>query len=207
MKKWFGGQGYDANACVEKPTDQVGASGGNNQGQSGQGGGQQSGPPPPPTTFGQNLTLTGDPMTDMLLQQFNTKHDFMGMNKNIFGLGEDRAVGGEGANADMQNVKGQLLEGGGLWWGGEGFNQGYRADQAQKPGKPGRKRRGAGRAASPPPSPADIAAPPPPATTIGAGTPGPGANLPTYKNDLLGGGQTQMQQMLKNRGYASTFDL
>jgi hypothetical protein len=217
INKWFKGQ-YQQGACVEKPID----TGGVIQDQSGKWGpngqtgkGQadpQSGKPaePEPTTFGQQLSYTGDPMQDMLIYQFNTKAQLQGDGKNIFGLGEDRQVGGEGAAADMQKVMAQSLAGGGLWWGAEGFNEGFRADQknAVDPAT-GKKKRGRGGMA---PSPAEIAAPPQvaemqqglqqPPSQAQAPTPA----IPEYKQQqpLVGGG---MQHMLKNRGFGGALPI
>jgi hypothetical protein len=80
---------------------------------------QKNQKPPDPTTFGNQLSMTGNPMQDMLISQFNQgQNTTYGQGNNIFGLGEDRAVGGTGANADKQGqVQGQSLSGGGLWWG------------------------------------------------------------------------------------------
>lgn len=75
------------------------------------------GPPPPPTTFGSQLGYTGNPLTDMLLQQFNSGTQLSDPSKmNMFALGGDRQEGGEGGAADAQTRTGQLLQGGGLWW-------------------------------------------------------------------------------------------
>lgn len=75
--------------------------------------------PPPPQTFGNQLSMTGNVMQDMLLQQFNTgQQNTYAQGANIFGLGEDFRAGGEGTNADKQaNIQGQSLAGGGIWWG------------------------------------------------------------------------------------------
>lgn len=121
-------------SCVQKPIDSGGSTmpggernpnwkpGGEQEGGGGGGGrgGQQK--PPDPTTMGKQLSMTGDPMQDMLIQQFNTgQNSTYGQGMNIFGLGEDRAVGGTGANADMkpgeQQNTAQSLRGGGLWYG------------------------------------------------------------------------------------------
>lgn len=104
------------------------------QGGAGQGGAgeRQPAPPPPPTTFGNQLSMTGNPMQDMLIQQFNTgQNNSYGQGQNIFGLGEDRAPGGTGINADRQSQNvAQTLSGGGLWWGqGQDAFGGFRADQ------------------------------------------------------------------------------
>jgi hypothetical protein len=75
-------------------------------------------PPPPPVTFGNQLTMTGNLLQDMLIGQFNTGQDPSTYQNNIFGLGEDMKVGGAGNNADASEVRqGQSLSGGGLWWG------------------------------------------------------------------------------------------
>jgi hypothetical protein len=120
---------------VGKPPDRAAdgswASGYEGSGAGGKGGGAGGGAggaggpaqPPKPVTFGKQLSMTGDPMQDMLINQFNTgQNSTYGQGMNIFGLGEDRAVGGTGANADMkqpgaqENVA-QSLRGGGLWYG------------------------------------------------------------------------------------------
>jgi len=120
-------------SCVQKPLDQGGNTmpgGGANPkagvgaGEGGPGGGGRGGPagppppPPPPVTFGNQLTMTGNPLQDMLIGQFNTGQDPSTYQNNIFGLGEDMKVGGAGNNADASKVRqGQSLSGGGLWWG------------------------------------------------------------------------------------------
>lgn len=104
----------------------------------GGGGGQAQAAPAPvaPTTFGNQLSMTGNPMQDMLINQFNTgQNATYAQGNNIFGLGEDRKMGGTGANADVQaQNKAQSLSGGGLWWGQSDGKapdtfQGFRADQ------------------------------------------------------------------------------
>jgi hypothetical protein len=126
-------------------------------------------------------------MQDMLIYQFNTKGNLAGTGKNIFGMGEDRQVGGEGANADMQeNISAQGLSGGGLWWGGEGFNMGHDATQEAQKEKKGRGR--GKRKGGVAPTPAEIAAPPPPVDPpSAAGAPGPPGTpqIPDYKEDML----------------------
>lgn len=127
-------QAYDGSGCIEKPIDSNNpqAQGGEGGGQGGPGGGPVA--PPKPTTFGNQLSMTGNPMQDMLIQQFNTgQNATYQQGNNLFGLGEDRAVGGAGANADMKNgkqeQKAQSLSGGGLWWGQGDFNNGMDASQ------------------------------------------------------------------------------
>lgn len=88
---------------------------------SGKGGGPPP-PPPKPVTFGSQLSMgTGNPLQDMLIQQFNTGQDPNTLQSNIFGLGEDFRVGGAGRSADQGGTaptrQGQSLGGGGLWWG------------------------------------------------------------------------------------------
>jgi hypothetical protein len=63
--------------------------------------------------------MTGNPLQDMLIQQFNTGMDPSTYQNNIFALGEDMRVGDTGANADAQKSdrQAQSLSGGGLWWG------------------------------------------------------------------------------------------
>jgi hypothetical protein len=87
-------------------------------GAGGPGGGANK-PPPDPVKVGNQLSLTGNPMQDMLITQFNQgQNNTFDKGNNIFGLGEDRAVGGTGANADKQSqIQGQSLTGGGVWWG------------------------------------------------------------------------------------------
>jgi septal ring-binding cell division protein DamX len=64
--------------------------------------------------------MTGNPLQDMLIQQFNTGQ---GENEqaNLFALGEDARVGGTGRNQDQGTTaptrQAQSLSGGGLWWG------------------------------------------------------------------------------------------
>ena len=105
----------------------------------GAGGRGTSGPPPPPpkpTTFGSQLSYTGNPLTDMLLYQFNTGAQLSDPSKmNTFALGENRQEGGTGADADQGKRTGQLLQGGGLWWqgpqeAGQDAFGGFRADVA-----------------------------------------------------------------------------
>lgn len=84
--------------------------------------GGKAGPPPAPpkpVTFGNQLTMTGNPLQDMLIQQFNTGQNPQNYMSNIFALGEDMRVGGSGANADAEKSdrQAQSLSGGGLWWG------------------------------------------------------------------------------------------
>lgn len=94
--------------------------------------------PAAPTTFGSQLSYTGNPLTDMLLHQFNTGQSLSDPSQmNMFAMGADRQAGGEGAAADQQTRTGQLLQGGGLWWqeGGTASSPdkstfgGFRADQ------------------------------------------------------------------------------
>jgi hypothetical protein len=77
-----------------------------------------------PVTNGSQLSMTGNPLQDMLINQFNTAQGSTAdQGFNIFGLGEDRKVGGTGLNADKGDVTAaqapvaQSLGGGGLWWG------------------------------------------------------------------------------------------
>lgn len=99
----------------------AGAGGGSASGGPSSGGsGYTPGPPPPPTTFGSQLSYTGNPLTDMLLYQFNTGSQLSDPSRmNVFAMGEDRQEGGTGAAADRGKRTGQLLKGGGLWWQGE----------------------------------------------------------------------------------------
>jgi hypothetical protein len=157
---------------------------------SGGGGGQGGGPPPPPpppTTFGSQLSYTGNPLTDMLLYQFNSGSQLSDPSKmNTFALGEDRQEGGTGADADAGARTGQLLQGGGLWWQGpqekgqDAFG-GFRADTANAAP--------AGAAAAAPTAPAPA---PRPAPTV-AQSPGAVQALPnvsqpppTDMSDMLG---------------------
>jgi hypothetical protein len=211
INRWFKGQ-YSQNACVEKPIDTGGviqdASGqwqpnGPTGGQRGQGQGgpgqQQPATPPPPTTFGQQLSYTGDPMQDMLIQQFNQRTQSMDPTKtNIFGMGMDREVGGEGLAADTP-MKAQALAGGGLWRGTDETFGGFRADKtnvaAQKPKRQRGFRRGRrgrrGAEATMAPSPADIASPP-----GGAASPTPQpAQVATMSSFNPEGQQNQQQQL------------
>lgn len=122
--------------CVpwdQLPPELGGTAGGGGQAQGG-GGGQYA--PPPPSTFGSQIGYTGNPLTDMLLYQFNTGSQLSDPSKmNTFALGEDRQEGGTGAGADQGARTGQLLKGGGLWWQGpqeagkDAFG-GFRADVA-----------------------------------------------------------------------------
>ncbi len=173
----------------------------------GGGGGGKPAAPAQPTTFGKQLSYTGDPMTDMLLYQFNetSRSAESGGGQNIMGLGEDMQAGGEGANEDKGGVA-QLLKGGGLWraMSKDAFG-GFRADETNvtdpKTGKKKRKR-GRGRGgSSPTPTPEEIAAPP-------GTTPEPtptGPTIPEYKSDVLyGGNKNNMRDMMKNR-YGSNF--
>jgi hypothetical protein len=102
----------------------------------GGGGGGKAQAATTPETFGNQLGMTGNPMQDMLINQFNTgQNATYTQGSNLFGLGEDRKMGGAGANADQQSqTKAQSLTGGGLWWGqSDGSTpdtfQGFRADQ------------------------------------------------------------------------------
>jgi len=138
-------QAEDGSGCVEKPDNsnkgymEAGIMDENGNwtpgGRKNQPGAQgQPAKPPEPVTFGNNLTMTGNPMQDMLINQFNTgQNSTYGQGNNIFGLGEDRAVGGTGANADMtggnQTAKAQTLNSGGLWWGQGDFNSGFDASK------------------------------------------------------------------------------
>jgi hypothetical protein len=121
-------QAFDGSGCIEKPIDsnKTGPaqtqSGYSQGGQGGQGGGGYA--PSKPIGFGTQLSTTGNPLQDMLISQFNTgKGNTAEQGFNIFGLGEDRAVGGTGVNADKGVATGkelpvaQSLSGGGLWWG------------------------------------------------------------------------------------------
>lgn len=145
--------------------------GGGGKGGMGGGGDQGPAPPPPPSTFGSQLGFTGNPLTDMLVQQFNTQSSNPNdpTAKNMFGLGEDRQVGGAGANADAQTNQGQLLQGGGLWWqgpqqekGADAFG-GFRADikNAEPTAATGAAPAAASAgSAAQAPTPAEIATPP-----------------------------------------------
>jgi hypothetical protein len=163
---------YDGTGCVQKPIDTWEdpkirnarkAAGGDPGGR-----GQQAGLPPPiPTTFGESLSYSGNPLQDMLIQQFNSRTKVGDPTQsNIFGLGLDREVGGEGSSADKPQMA-QALSGGGLWRGSKETFGGFRADQANvaaavKKPKRGRGRRGRRNAqAAVAPDPAEIAAPPP----------------------------------------------
>jgi hypothetical protein len=126
-EKWDVGKGgfYSPNGeRIGKPPD-VDSKGVNAYGETvggaggGAGGGAANKPPPEPVKVGNQLSLTGNPMQDMLLTQFNQgQNNTFDKGNNIFGLGEDRAVGGTGANADKQSqIQGQSLTGGGVWWG------------------------------------------------------------------------------------------
>jgi hypothetical protein len=134
-----------AGDLVAKPPDTAGGQGGPG-GQGGGGGRGGWGPPPPPTTFGNQLGMTGNTMQDMLITQFNTGQDSTyAQGNNLFGLGEDRAVGGEDANADDQSQnEAQTLAGGGLWWGQDDFNQGFDATKVTPDAAP-QQGRGRGR--------------------------------------------------------------
>lgn len=90
---------------------------GNNGGMGGQNPAQT--PPPAPVTNGNQLSMTGNPLQDMLIGQFNSGMNPSTYQNNIFALGEDMKPGGTGANADNQQSgrQGQSLSGGGLWWG------------------------------------------------------------------------------------------
>lgn len=81
------------------------------------------------TTFGQSGTLgsTGNQMTDMLINQFNTKQNVAGTGSNLFGWIDGRKAGGWKDDAGNTTSPGQgtqktadttgrLLKGGGLWW-------------------------------------------------------------------------------------------
>lgn len=117
-------------ATGEKNAGRAGGGGGG--GQAGPAGGAGPAVPPAPTTFGSQLSYTGNPLTDMLLYQFNTGSQLSDPSKmNTFAMGQDRAEGGTGANADQQKRQGQLLQGGGLWWSDSGQDAfgGFRADQ------------------------------------------------------------------------------
>jgi len=188
----------DGSGCVEKPIDFAESIGQaqylgdeavsifqSSRGRKAGGGPAAAAPPPPPkpVTKGQELSYTGDPMVDVLIHQFNTKLNPEGTGINVFGLGEDRAVGGEGAAADMQKATGQLLAGGGLWWSDDesAFGNFGKPPSQKKKGR-GSKRGGA-------PSPAAIAAPPPPEPTPQPKHETPGVsyspNLPDYKRQQI----------------------
>ncbi len=72
-------------------------------------------------TAGQ-LTYTGNPLTDMLLQQFNTQAGLANSDQsNLFGWmagrsPQDPTVASTSKTAPYQDVTGRLLSGGGLWW-------------------------------------------------------------------------------------------
>jgi hypothetical protein len=100
----------------------------------GQGGNSGSGVTPvaaTPQTFGRSgdLSYTGNPMTDMLISQFNNKNQLGGTGSNIFGAVNGRTAGewsdptgqqtGNTPGVGQQkqsDVAGQMLKGGGLWW-------------------------------------------------------------------------------------------
>jgi hypothetical protein len=193
----------DPNApCVEKPIDSGGviqnaqgqwvanrSSSGRGGGGGGPGGRPAAPPPPPkPVTFGQQLSFTGNPMQDMLIQQFNARTALNDPTKqNIFGMGTDRQIGGEGAAADKPMMA-QALAGGGLWRGSKETFGGFRADKpnAAQPGrKPGRGRRGRRGARPAAPTPQEIAAPPTQAPTPQAPTPTT-PSIPEFESGIGG---------------------
>lgn len=110
-----------------------------------EGGVGQPAAPPSPVTFGKagELTYTGDPLTDMLLYQFNTQRSLdQTYNPNLFGRTEGRVPGVPTTtpeNAPFQDVTGKLLSGGGLWWSGDTAAFGQPATPA-----PTRRNRGGG---------------------------------------------------------------
>ncbi len=145
--------------------------------------------PAEPTTFGNQLSYTGNPLTDMLLYQFNQGTGMQaGGQPNIFGLGEDRAVGGTGTSEDTRaNVQGQLLKGGGLWWGqGTDTFGGFRADT--KNAEPA----AAAPAAPPAPNvpPAETVPPAGNPKTL-TGVPGGAPQAPGFTTQPVGFGPTQ----------------
>jgi hypothetical protein len=81
--------------------------------------GQGQADPAKPVTNGNQLTMTGNPLQDMLIGQFNTGQDPSTYQNNIFALGNDMRPGGAGANLDAtkSDRQAQSLSGGGLWWG------------------------------------------------------------------------------------------
>jgi hypothetical protein len=186
-------QSYNGTGCAEKPIDSGlnAPEGPGPRGGGGRGGrGRRPGPPPPPpkpVTFGKQLSYTGNPMQDMLIQQFNMRVNPMDPSQaNIFGMGMDRAIGGEGAAADKPQMA-QTLAGGGLWRGANETFGGFRADQSNvaKPKKQGRGRRrrrsGAFPAAPQAPDPQAIAAPP-----GAAPSPTPAPPIPEFKSGIGG---------------------
>ena len=153
----------------------------------GEGGGGPAPPPPPPTTFGNQLGMTGNLMQDMLINQFNTgQNSTYSQGNNLFGLGEDRRVGGEGINADDQGQnKAQTLAGGGLWWGQGDFNKGFDATKVMKDQAGKKKKGGGGRPQEatqgevPPIEP--VTSPDPAAAAAGASPQETQPNVPGYK--------------------------
>jgi hypothetical protein len=187
-------QAYDGTGCSEKPIDSGLDAPPSQRGQGiggGRGGGGRGQPPPPPkpVTFGDQLSYTGNPMQDMLINMFNTRTAVNDpTKKNIFGMGADRQAGGEGADADKPMMA-QALAGGGLWRGSKETFGGFRADQAgaAQPKKRGRGRRRRGGGAPPPPAPEEIAAPPgQPPTAPTPAAPTQPINVPDFESGIGG---------------------
>jgi len=138
------GTTFHGSKCVswDSLPEELGGTGGGGGGGKGGKGPAAAGPPPPPTTFGSQLSYTGNPLTDMLLYQFNSGSQLSDPSKmNTFALGQDRQEEGAGADADQQKRTGQLLQGGGLWWQeGAGTGEqdafgGFRADTKNAEGQ------------------------------------------------------------------------
>jgi len=210
---------YQENACVEKPIDTGGViqdqSGNwiqNPEGQPGQQGANPSSkmakapPPPKPTTFGGagDITYTGNPLVDNLIYQFNTQRqlgDTGQNNLNIFGMRNERTADPSNVNNDPQNIKGQLLKGGGMWWTdanqAKDVFQGWRVGQQQQQKK--KKKAGGGGGSvgystqpattqpAPAPQPAQTKAPNvnPLNETPGYENANKNVKVPQYKSNLL----------------------
>ncbi len=178
------------------------------------GAGAPAGAPAEPVTQGKQLSYTGDPMTDMLLYQFNNTQlsGEAGQGQNIMGLGMDNKAGGEGADADDGGMA-QLLKGGGLWRGMEDTFSGFRADQENLNDGKKKKKKGRGKnrnSAAVAPTSEEIANPPGAQPTVAPdpSTPNPtNPIIPDYKSDVLYGGKPKgggMQDMMKNN-FGSNF--
>jgi len=144
-----------------------------------------------PTTFGAagDLTYTGNPLTDALIYQFNNQRqlgDQSGQALNIFGLRNERTRDQANTEGTPQDIQGQLLKGGGLWWTDKDQSKdvfkGWRVGQEQK-----KKRQGGGGGGAPgystQPATTQPAAQPPPATA--PGNTQPAAQPPPYKKGIL----------------------
>lgn len=153
------------------------------------------------------LSLTGDPLTDMLITSFNTQRNALTGNENMFGWEGGRGPDDPSKAAD---VSGRVLQGGALWWAptsqfGSVVGSTHAGDKSTLP------------SATATPSPTPSASAPPTASQPAASspqsassTPSPSANGPIATPDapvplMPFAGGSPMQDMLANNRRRGAF--